>query len=127
MIKIVFLTTALIGVVYLFTILDTYLSLLIASSLLLLYVAAYSIIINKKNSKLFSSDNDGDLADHAPDKTCAQRSSTMNRTNAFLTIKEYDDICNMEISGQSRVKKLKKEVDAFKQSIAKQEMNKLKK
>ena len=124
MIKIVFLATALIGVVYLFTILDTYLSLLIASSLLLSVVVAYSIISNKKISGLFTSDHDRDLADHAPDKTCAQKSSTMNRTNAFLTIKEYDDICNMEISGQSRVQKLKKEVDSFKQSIAKQESSK---
>lgn len=127
MMKKAFLATALIGAVYLFTILDTYLSLLIASSLLLFLVAAYSIISNKKNSKLFASDNNGDLADHAPDKTCAQRSTTMNRTNAFLTIKEYDDICNMEISGQSRVKKLEKEVDTFKQSIAKKEMSTFKK
>ena len=124
MIKIFFLITALIGVVYLFTILDTYLSLLIASSLLLSVVVAYSIISNKKISRLFASDHNVDLTDNAPDKTCAQRSSTINRTNAFLTIKEYDDICNMEISGQSRVKKLKKEVDTFKQSISKQESSK---
>ena len=119
--KIAFLAISLIGVVYLFSVLDVYISILLTSLLLLLVVVAYSVIINKKDAKLSVPDNDKDPAYNSSDTTYSQGPPTLHRANSFLTIKEYDDICNMEISGQSKVQKLEDEVVKFKQRISKQQ------
>jgi hypothetical protein len=92
---------------------------------MLLFVVSARIITEKK-TKLSGTENKGNRKHNFSDKPCAQRTSTMKRANSLLTIKEYDDICNMEISGQSRVKKLEAEVDRFRQKISEQDTSKKK-